>query len=146
MAWVVHSKWLERHFDGTAALDLESAGAHASLKLGIVTNSAIDADTDNLYSGLTAVGTGTAWTGPVALNNCSITLNGSNNLVFNCDDPAQIAADAGGGFNNARSLVIYESTNSYILAHHIEGATFGNVSATIDIDINATSGIWILTI
>ena len=71
MAWVVHSDWLERHFDGTDAQDLDVIGAHADIKMGIVTEAAINPDTNALYSGLTAVATATAWTGPVALNNAT---------------------------------------------------------------------------
>lgn len=145
MTWVVHSDWLERHFDGTEAFDLDAAVGGDTINLGIVTESSIDADTNALYSGLTAVATGTAWTGPVALSNISCGLNGSNNLVFDADDPSVIAQDAGGGFSNARSLVIYDPTNSYIIAHHTEPSAFGNVAGTITITLSA-SGIWQLTI
>ncbi len=134
MAWVPHSTWLERHFDGTQAVDLDGAGA-VTLKLGIVTNATINADTDNLYTGLTAVGTATGWTGPVTLANPTCGLDGSNDLVFDADDPAQIAQDAG-GFSNGRSLVIYEDTNKYILAHHTEGTAFGNVSGPLTVSFD----------
>jgi len=144
MAWVVHSDWLERQFNGTEFLDLAGAGTD-TINLGIVTNASIDADTDALYSSLTPVATGTAWTGPVALANKTCALNGSGNLVFDADDPAVIAQDAIGGFSNARSLVIYDPTNSYIIAHHTEGSAFGNVSGTITITFSA-NGIWQLTI
>lgn len=144
MTWTVHSDWLERHFDGTQALDLDAALAGDTIKLGIVTEATINPDTNALYTGLTAVATGTAWTGPITLANISCGLNGSNNLVFDADDPAVIAQDAG-GFSNARSLVVYEDTNKYIIAHHTEGATFGNVSGSITITLNA-NGIWVLTI
>lgn len=144
MAWTVHSDWLERHFDGTEALDLDGIGAD-TINLGIVTNATIDPDTNALYSGLTAVSTGTAWTGPVALANITCGLNGSNNLAFDADDPAVISQDAGGGFSNARSLVLYDTTNSYILAHHTEASAFGNVSGTITITLDA-AGIFIITI
>ncbi len=144
MAWTVHSDWLERQFNGTEFLDLSGAGADV-INLGIVTESSINPDTNALYSGLTPVATGTAWTGPVALANITCALNGSNNLVFDADDPSVIAQDAGGGFTNGRSLVIYDPTNSYIIAHHTEPSTFGNVSGTITITLSA-SGIWQLTI
>ena len=144
MAWTVHSDWLERHFDGTEQFDLDGVGAD-TINLGIVTESSINPDTNALYSGLTAVSTGTAWTGPVALANITCGLNGSNNLVFDADDPSVINQDAGGGFSNARSLVIYDPTNSYIIAHHTEAAAFGNVSGTVTITLDA-SGIWVLTI
>lgn len=145
MTWVVHSDWLERHFDGTQALDLDAALAGDTIKLGIVTESAIDADTNAVYTGLTAVATGTAWTGPVTLANIACGLNGSNNLVFDADDPSVIAQDSGGGFSNARSLIIYEDTNKYIIAHHTEGSAFGNVSGPITTTL-AAGGIWELTI
>ena len=144
MTWVVHSKWLERHFDGTQALDLDAVLAGDVIKLGIVTEAAINADTNNLYTGLTAVGVATAWTGPVTLANITCGLNGSFNLVFDSDDPAVIAQDAS-GFTNGRSLVVYEDTNKYIIAHHIEGAVFGNVSGTITITLDA-NGVWVMTI
>jgi hypothetical protein len=144
MTWVVHSDWLERHFDGTEQLDLDGAGAD-TINLGIVTESSIDPDTNALYTGLTAVSTGTAWTGPVAMSNLTCGLNGSNNLVFDADDPSVISQDSGGGFSNARSLVLYDTTNNYIIAHHTEGATFGNVSGTITISLDS-GGIWQLTI
>jgi len=144
MTWVVHSKWLERQFDGTAALDLDATLGGNTIKLGIVTEAAINADTVDLYSTLTAVGVATGWTGPVTLANISCGLNGSFNLVFDADDPAVIAQDAS-GFTNGRSLVIYDSATSYIIAHHIEGAAFGNVSGTITITLNA-NGVWVLTI
>ena len=142
MAWVVHSDWLERQFNGAEFLDLNGVGAD-TINLGIVTNASIDPDTNALYSGLTAVSTGTAWTGPVALSNLTCVLDGSNDLVFDSDDPATIAQDAG-GFSNARSLVIYDPTNSYIIAHHTEGSAFGNVSGPIA--ITWSSGIWKLSI
>ena len=144
MTWVVHSDVLERHFDGTAALDWDGAGA-ATFNLGIVTEASIDPDTDALYSGLTAVATGTAWTGPVALSNVSCGLDVSNDLVFDADDPASISQDSGGGFSNARSLVIYETGTGYIVAHHTEGSSFGNVSGPINITLSA-DGIWKLSI
>jgi len=144
MTWVVHSDWLERHFDGTQALDLDAVLLGDTINLGIVTEATINPDTNALYTGLTAVATGTAWTGPVALANITCGLNGSNDLVFDADDPAVIALDAG-GFSNARSLVIYEATNNYIIAHHTEGATFGNVSGSITITLNA-NGFWVLSI
>ena len=144
MTWVVHSKWLERHFDGTQALDLDAVIAGDTIKLGIVTEAAINADTNNLYTGLTPVGTATGWTGPVTLANITCGLNGSFNLVFDADDPAVIAQDAG-GFTNGRSLVVYEDTNKYLIAHHIEGAAFGNVSGTITITLDA-NGVWVMTI
>ena len=144
MAWEVHSDVLERHFDGTDALDFDGVGAN-TFKLGIVTNACINADTNALYTGLTAVSTGTGWTDPVTLANPTCGLDGSNDLVFDCDDPSVIAADAGGGFSDGRSLVIYEDTNKYIVAHHTEGAAFGNVSASITITIDA-DGVWKLTI
>lgn len=144
MTWVVHSDILERHFDGTDSLDWDGAGAN-TFNLGIVTESSIDADTNALYSGLTPVATGTAWTGPVALANVACGLDGSNDLVFDADDPSSIAQDSGGGFSNARSLVVYESTNGYIVAHHTEASAFGNVSGPINITFSA-NGIWILSI
>lgn len=144
MTWQVHSDWLERMFDGTEALDLDGVGS--TINLGIVTESAIDPDTNALYSGLTAVATGTGWTGPVALATKTCGLNGSNNLLFDADDPSQIAQDAGGGFANGRSLVLYGSVNSYIIASHIEGSVFGNVSGPITVQFDATNGIWVATI
>jgi hypothetical protein len=137
MTWVTHSKWLERHFDGTQALDLDAVLAGSTIKLGIVTESVINADTNNLYTGLTAVATGTGWTGPVTLANITCGLNGSFNLVFDADDPSVIAQDVGTGFANARSLVIYEDLNKYILAHHTEGATFGNTTGPITTTLDA---------
>ncbi len=144
MTWIVHSKWLERQFDGTQALDLDAVLAGDVIKLGIVTESAINPDTIDLFTALTAVGTATGWTGPVTLANITCGLNGSVDLAFDSDDPAVIAQDAG-GFTNGRSLVIFEDTNKYIIASHIEAAVFGNVSGTITITLNA-AGIWILSI
>lgn len=144
MAWVIHSDWLERHFDGTQSLDLDGAGA-TTINLGIVTEASVDADTNALYTGLTPVATGTAWTGPVALANPTMGLNGSNNLVFDADDPSVIAQDVGGGFTDGRTLVLYETTNNYILAHHTEGSAFGNVSGTVTIVFDA-NGIFTVTI
>lgn len=144
MTWQVHSRWLERHFDGTDALDLDAVLAGSTINLGIVTEAAINPDTVHLYSALTAVATGTAWTGPVALANITCGLNGSFNLVFDADDPAVIALDAG-GFSNGRSLVIYEAVGSNIIASHIEAAVFGNVTGSITITLNA-NGIWVMTI
>jgi len=144
MTWQVHSKWLERHFDGTQALDLDAVLAGDTIKLGIVSESSISPDTNNLYSGLTAVATATGWAGPVTLANITCSLNGSFNLVFDADDPAVIALDAS-GFSDGRSLVIYEDTNKYIIATHIEAAVFGNVTGTITITLNA-NGVWVMTI
>lgn len=144
MTWVVHSDWLERQFDGTDAQDLDVVGAHGDIKLGIVTEAAINPDTAALFSGLTAVGTATAWTGPVALVNMTCGLDGSNDLVLDADNPAVIAQDAS-GFTDGRTLVIYESTTSYIIASHDEGSSFGNVAGTLTISL-AAAGIWKLTI
>jgi len=144
MAWVVHSKWLERHFDGTQPLDLDAALAGDTINLGIVTESVIDPDVNNLYSGLTAVATGTAWAGPVALANITCGLTAGSDLSFDADDPAVIALDAG-GFTDGRTLVIYEATNSYIIATHIESAVFGNTTGSITITLNA-NGVWVLSI
>lgn len=139
MTWVVHSKWRERHSDGTQPLDLDGVGAD-TIRLGIVTEAVINPDTNDLYTGLTAVATGTGWTGPVALANLTCGLDGSFNLVFDADNPAQIAQDAA-GFSNGRSLVLYEATNNYILCHHTEGSVFGNVSGPLNIAFDA-AGIY----
>jgi len=144
MAWVVHSKWLERHFDGTQPLDLDATLAGDTINLGIVTESVIDPDVDNLYSGLTPVTIGTAWTGPVALANITCGLTVGLDLSFDADDPAVIAQDAG-GFTNGRTLVIYEATNSYIIATSIESAAFGNTTGSITITLDA-NGVWVLSI
>lgn len=143
MTWVVHSSWLERQFDGTDALDLDGAGAN-TINMGIVTEAAIDADTDSLYSGLTPVDTGTEWTGPVALANITCGLT-AGDLVFDADDPSVIDQDAGGGFEDARSLVLYDSASSQIIAHHTEASTFGNVAGAITISLDA-DGIWVMSI
>lgn len=137
MTWVVHSSWLERQFDGTQALDLDAAVGGATINLGIVTESSINADTNSLYSGLTPVATGTEWTGPITLTNISCGLDGSFNLIFDADDPDLIALDAVDGFLDGRSMVLYESTSSRILAHHTEPSTFGNAASPIDINVNA---------
>ena len=135
MTWSVHSKWIERQHDGTDAFDLDGAGAN-TLKLAIVTDAVIDPDTDSTYpGGLTAVGTATAWTGPITLATLTCGLS-SGDLIFDADDPAQIATDAG-GFTDGRSIVIYEDTNSHILCHHTEGANFGNVDGPININFSA---------
>lgn len=144
MTWQVHSRWLERQFDGTDALDLDAVLAGSTIKLGIVTEATINVDTVHLFSSLTAVATGTAWTGPVTLANITCGLNGSFNLVFDADDPAVIALDAG-GFANGRSLVVYEDTGSNIIASHIEASVFGNTTGSITITLNA-AGIWVMTI
>ena len=144
MTWVVHSRWLERQFDGTDALDLDAVLAGSTIKMGIVTEAAINPDTIHLFTTLTAVATATAWTGPVTLANITCGLNGSFNLVFDADDPAVIALDAG-GFTDGRSLVVYEDTGKNIIASHIEGAVFGNVTGSITITLNA-NGIWVMTI
>lgn len=145
MTWVVHSSWLERQFDGTQALDLDAAAGGSTINLGIVTESSINPDTNSLYSGLTPVATGTEWTGPVTLSNISCGLNGSNNLAFDADDLALISLDADDGFLDGRSLVIYESTSSRILAHHTEASVFGNAASPIDINFNA-AGIFLFAI
>ena len=144
MAWNAHSKIQERHFDGTAALDLDDTVGGTTINLGIVTESVINEDTNSLYSGLTPVATNTGWTGPVALANLSCALDGSSDLVFDADDPSQIAQDAS-GFADGRSLVLYRSDDSHILASYIHGQAFGNVNGPINITIDAT-GILKLTI
>lgn len=144
MTFAVHSKWLERQFDGTDALDLDSTVGGAVIKLGIVTNAIINPDTDTLFATLTAVATNVGWTGPVTLANLSTALDGSFDLVFDADDIAQIATDAG-GFTDGRSIVLFENVNDHILAHHTEGVAFGNTTGPITITFSA-SGIWKLTI
>lgn len=134
MTWVPHSKWVERQHDGTQALDLDSVGAD-TINMAIVTESSINPDTIDLVTSLTAVGTATAWTGPVALVSPTCALS-AGNLVFDANDPAVIASDAS-GFTDGRSLVLYETTNDFILAHHTEGASFGNVTGTLTITFDA---------
>jgi hypothetical protein len=136
MAWVPHSKIQERHYDGTAALDLDATLGGTTINLGIVTESSIDPDTDSLYSGLTPVATATGWTGPVAMANLTCALDGSNDMAYDADDPAQIAQDAS-GFANGRSLVLYRADDSYILASYTHPQAFGNVNGPINITLNA---------
>ncbi|MEP3857295.1 MAG: hypothetical protein ABJM39_09660 [Porticoccus sp.] len=142
--WVAHSKIQERHYDGTAALDLDDTVGGTTINLGIVTESTINPDTNSLYSGLTAVATATGWTGPVALANLSCALDGSNDLVFDADDPTQIAQDAS-GFSNGRSVVLYRSDDSHILASYTHPQAFGNVNGPINISFDA-NGILKVTI
>ncbi len=136
MAWVPHSDWFERQMDGTAVLDLDDAVGGSVIKLGIVTEAAVNPDTANLYSGLTAVGTATGWTGPVTLTSKTCGLDGSNDVVFDAADIAQIAQDAS-GFTNGRTLVLYYATDSYILCAHDHGSSFGNVAGPITISFDA---------
>lgn len=138
-----HSKWFERAFNGTQALDLDGAGA-ATIKLGIVTDTTIDPDTTQLYTSLTAVGTGTGWTGPVNLSGVTAALS-SGDWVFDASDPSVIAQDAGSGFTTGRTVVIYEGTNNYILYTHTEDSAFGNQGGPLTISFNA-SGILKVTI
>ena len=136
MAWVPHSDWFERMMDGTDALDLDDAVGGDVIKIGIVTETAVDPDTAPLFSGLTAVGTATAWTGPVTLASKTCGLDGSNDVVFDAADIAQIA-QAASGFTNGRTLVLYGSVNSFILAAHDHGSSFGNVDGPITITFDA---------
>lgn len=138
--WVPHSKILERHFDGTAVLDLDDAVGGSPVMLGIVTEASINADTNSLYSGLTPVAASTGWTGPVALANMTCDLDGSFDLVFDFDDPAQIAAD-GGGFANGRALVLYRSDDSHILESYVHAQAFGNINGPINVTIDAAGAL-----
>lgn len=144
MVWVIHSDWLERQFDGTDPLDLDGVGD--TINLAIVTDAVVDPDTVPIYPGaLTPVDEGgTAWTGPVALANKVCGLDGSEDLVFNSDDPATIAQD-GSGFTDGETLILYGATNGYILCHFTAPSAFGNVSGPLTIDF-ATAGIWKLNI
>jgi hypothetical protein len=141
----VHSDWLERQFDGTDALDLDAAVGGETIKLGIFTEAAIDPDVIDQSADLTAVAAGDDWTGPVTLANIACGLNGSDNLVFDGDDPSTIAQDADNGFADGRSLAIFDNTGDFILLSHIEDSVFGNVGGPITITFNA-SGLWVLTI
>ena len=131
MAWQIHSKWIENQLNATSALDLDGASGASPIHLGFVTESVINPDTINLYSQLTPVATGTAWTGTVPLVNMTCGLNASNNVVFDADDPAPIAKDAVGGFANANAAVLFDLTSGAILATAIEPAAFGNVAGTL---------------
>jgi len=146
MAWVVHSKWLERQFDGTDALDLDNVIGGSTIKLGIVTEGAtpIDADTISLISSLTLVDSTGTYPGPETMTGMTAALS-AGDLVFDTNDPTVIAQDAGAGFTDGRSLVIWDDTNSHIIAHHTEAGIFGNTtgSVTIILDVN---GIWKMTI
>lgn len=142
MTFQVHSAWLERHFDGTDALDFDATGAEG-FTMGIVTESVIDPDSNSLYSGLTAVGTATAWTGPEALTSLACGLNGSNNLLWDSADPSQIAQD-GSGFTNGRSVVIIEPVSGYVIESHIEASAFGNQAGPVN--ISWPSGLWLMSI
>lgn len=136
MAWIPHSDWFERMMDGTDALDLDDAVGGAVIKLGIVSDATVNPDSNPLFSGLTAVGTATGWTGPVTLASKTCGLDGSNDVVFDAADIAQIAQDAS-GFTNGRWLIIYASVNSYILASHDHGSSFGNVAGPITITFDS---------
>tara|TARA_R110000772_G_scaffold81597_5_gene173505 strand:- start:1085 stop:1513 length:429 start_codon:yes stop_codon:yes gene_type:complete len=142
MTFQVHSSPIERHYDGTESLDLDGVGA-ITVNMGIVTEAAIDPDTNTLYSGLTAVATNVGWTGPVAVANLVCGLDGSFDLLFDADDPAQVPYDAA-GFANGRSIVLYLSGTSYIIASHINGVAFGNNVGPIN--ISWPNGIWKNTI
>lgn len=131
-----HSAWFELQMNGGLSLDLDGVGS-SSIMIGIVTESAINAHTDSLYSSLTPVGTATGWTGPVALSNLSAALDGSNDWVFDADDPAQIAQDAS-GFSNGRTIVVYDNATSRILYSHTEASTFGNVAGPLTIGFSAS--------
>lgn len=138
-----HSKWFERAFNGTEPLDLDGAGA-ATINLGIVTNTVIDPDTTQLYSSLTPVGTGTGWTGPVALTGLTAALVGGN-WVFDANDPSVIAQDAGTGFSNGNTVVVYVAASSQILYTYTADSAFGNTGGPLTITFNA-SGILQVTI
>ncbi len=142
-SWVPHSAPVERQHDGTQSIDYDSTVGGDTLKLGIVTESTINPDTDTLFTGLTAVGTATAWTGPVTLANISFALSAGDG-VFDADDIAQIAQDAG-GFTDGRTLVIFEDTNKFIICSSIADAVFGNVAGPITITFNA-AGILVYNI
>ena len=142
MTFQVHSSPLERAFDGTQSLDLDGAGA-VVVNMGIVTESVVDPDTDTLYSGLTAVATNVGWTGPVAVANLLCGLDGSFDLLFDADDPAQIPSDAG-GFADGRTIVLYLAGTGFILASNIHGSVFGNTAGPIN--ISWPNGIWKATI
>jgi len=140
MTWVPHSKIQERHYDGTAALDLDDTVGGTTIMLGIVTEAVINADTNSLYSGLTPVAAATGWSGPVALANLTCDLDGSNDLVFDFDDPAQIAQDAG-GFADGRALVLYRSDDSHILESYVHPQVFGNINGPINVSIDAAGAL-----
>jgi len=131
MAWQIHSKWIENQLNATTALDLDGAGGASTIHIGFVTDSVINPDTINLYSQLTPVATGTAWTGTAALVNMTCGLDASSNVVFDADDPAPIPKDAAGGFANARAAVIFDVTSGAVLATAIEPVMFGNVAGTL---------------
>lgn len=136
MAWIPHSDWFERMMDGTDALDLDDAIGGAVIKLAIVSDVSVDPDSNPLYAGLTPVATNTGWTGPITLASKTCGLDGSNDVVFDAADIAQIAQDAS-GFTNGRWLIIYGSVNSYILASHDHGSSFGNVAGPITITFDS---------
>lgn len=142
MAFVVHSDWITRQFDGTASLDLDDTVGGSTINLGIVTESVIDPDTVSLFSSLTAVATNVGWTGPVAL--ASKTFSEAAGVhTFDAANIAQIAQDAG-GFTDGRSIIIYDSVTSFILASSIEASVFGNVSGPLDITFDA-AGIFTIS-
>lgn len=139
MSWVPHSKIVERHYDGTAPLDLDDTVDGTTINVAIVTESTINRNTDSLFTSLTPVATATGWTGPVALANTTCALDGSFDVVFDADDPAQIAQDAS-GFSNGRSIVQYRADDNYILASYTHPQVFGNVNGPVNIGFD-TNGI-----
>ena len=147
MALNIHSKWLERQFDGTEAMDLDATATPSDIRIGIFTNSTINVDTVEDMADLTEVATGTSYTGPVALTGESCSLS-AGNLVFDANDPGVWSQDAS-GFTNGRSLALmkYSGTaaNDYVLASHIEGSAFSIQDGDITVTFNA-SGIWTLSI
>lgn len=136
MSQQVHSTWLVEQFDGTANIDLDDTVDGDDVRFGIYTESAINQHTVDNVSALTAVATGTAWTGPVSLANMTFAKNGSNQPTFDADDPAQIAQDAG-GFSDGRSVVVFLQSTGRILWNYIHGSVFGNVGGPINITVNA---------
>lgn len=133
----LHSAWLERQFNGNAT-DLDGLGA-IDVNVAIVTEAALDPDTDSLYSSLTPVATNVGWTGPILLANLTCGLDVSKNLQFNSDLVSEIAQDAG-GFNDGRSVVIYQVVAGYVMFSQDYGSAFGNVD--LPILIQWLNSIW----
>jgi len=139
----MHSAPWERQCDGTQAIDYDGVGT--AINIAIVTESSIDPDTNTLFTSLTEVSGTNYWgLGGELVGSKTCALDGSNNLVFDAADPTIITQSAG-GFSTGRSLVLYETTNNYIICHFTAATVFGNTVDDLTITYDA-AGIWKMNI
>lgn len=141
-------RFRERFLDGNNTVDLEYSGAPAGavlkLLLAVASGFTVNQNTNTTLSNVTYTEvTGTGYTaGGNALENASVTMDGSGLITVDADNPATWTQDAGGFSNARRALVAFDnggaqSTWPVVAYSNDFGADQGNVAGDFSIQLSA---------